>query len=181
MNRPLSLLLKIYTECIDCLHKIDYICSRNKQAQRAKENTMTLIKTARNNLNKLVHVINEVRNTQVPFMHDTEDHKYRNMASSAVAAYLQKTVDDFENKKYTDRDMCAANLKMFSSIDVENTAGFHAQCLVQAMEESVNKVAWAHAKLGLFTTEEWQAAADFVSMTQLARDVCEEWFSKLNK
>jgi hypothetical protein len=141
---------------------------------------MTLIKTARNNLNKLVHVINEVRNTQVVFMHD-DNNKYRNMATTAVAAYLQGIVDDFENMNYTDRCMCASNLKKFSSIDVENTAGYHAQCLIQAMEESVNKVAWAHAKLGLFTTEEWQAAAEFVSMKQLARDVCEDWFKKLSK
>ena len=142
---------------------------------------MILNKTARNNLNKLVHVINEVRNTQVVFMHD-DDNKYRNMATAAIADYLQEVVNTYEDRKHTSGVGNLQNdLKQFSAIDVETTAGFHSQCMIQAMEEAIDKVAWAHAKLGLFTTEDWRAAAEFVSMKQLARDVCEDWLKKLSK
>lgn len=134
--------------------------------------------TAQNKLNKLIHVLNEVRNSQLYWGHISD---YRDTAKNAIADKLQSIVDQIDRDKYSmNRIDTQRLLDCYKDIDVTQSAAWHAQQLITHVYEAIENMAWCHHRpAGLPTEEDWKAAAEFVSFTQLAQDAVNDWTSSL--
>jgi len=142
--------------------------------------------SARNNLNKLIHVINEVRNTQLCW--DGDDCsmvEYRDKAAKAIADELQAFVDRVEADKYSmNRFEVINQLYDYRTIDVVNSAAYHAEVLITYVYDKIEEIADAHAQFGknngAITVEDWKAAAEFVDYGKLAHDSVVRWNTNLH-
>ena len=142
--------------------------------------------SARNNLNKLIHVINEVRNTQLCW--DCDDCslvEYRNKASKAIVDELQAFVDRIEADKYSmNRFEIINQLYDYKTIDVVNSAAYHAEVLITYIYDKIEAIADAHAPFGknhgVISAEDWKAAAEFVDYGKLAHDSIVRWNTELH-
>lgn len=134
--------------------------------------------TEQNKLNKLIHVLNEVRNTQLHWGHISD---YRDTAKNAIADKLQSIVDHIDHDKYSmNRIEIKRLLDCYKDIDVTNSAAWHAELMITRVYEEIENIAWDHHRpAGLPTEEDWKAAAEFVSFTQLAQDAVNDWMSSL--
>lgn len=142
--------------------------------------------SARNNLNKLIHVINEVRNTQLCWdSYDCSMVEYRDKAAKAIADELQAFVNRVEADKYSmNRFEVINQLYDYRTIDVVNSAAYHAEVLITYVYDKIEEIADAHAPFGknngAITVEDWKAAAEFVDYGKLAHDSVVRWNTNLH-